>query len=287
MTEPITKPIATNPKKYNLIIEYTSTPENTVDHTLKITNLKATAQPTTIDLRSKIPIMYDQGELGSCTANALCYSYMYNDPSYRPSRLFLYYNERALDGNIQIDAGSSLSQGINALQKYGVCQDVTWPYIINKFTNKPNTVAYSEAVKHEVLTASRVTQTLSSLKGCLQIGQPFVVGIAVYQSFESDVVTNTGYVPLPNTNKELFLGGHAVICVGYNDTRQVWIMKNSWGSSWGAGGYFYLPYAYLTSQSLAGDIWKITKVKVLSSAQKIMVYKTMEKTNILKLKNRK
>jgi C1A family cysteine protease len=66
---------------------------------------------------------------------------------------------------------------------------------------------------------------------------------------------------MPNINKELLLGGHAIVCVGYNDNTQQWIMRNSWSSSWGAKGYFYLPYAYLLNDNLSTDMWTITSLK--------------------------
>jgi len=268
--------MATNPTKYSLIIERGTFPERLTDYTV------TTPLPGVVDLRSKLKIMYDQGDLGSCTSNALCYSFVFNNSTYTPSRLFLYYNERMLDRDVSQDAGSTLTQGINALEKYGVCQESTWPYIINKFAIKPPANAYTEGAQHEVLSALRVKQTMASMKGCLSSGFPFVTGIEVYSSFEGTVATNTGYVPMPNTKTEQLLGGHAVTCVGYNDAKGVWIMQNSWGTSWGDKGYFYLPYNYLLSSSLAGDMWQITKVHVLSTPQKIMVRRINEATKHLK-----
>ena len=258
--------------KYNLKFERGMYPEK-----LKNFAVKATL-PGSVDLRSKINIMYDQGQLGSCTANALCYSYKLNDPTFQPSRLFLYYNERALDGDILDDAGSTLTQGINALIKYGVCSEAIWPYNIAKFTNKPPTNAFTEGLLHQVVSASRVLQTADSMKGCLYSGQPFVLGILVYSSFQTQQVANTGYVPMPNTLRERLLGGHAIICVGYNDTKKVWIMKNSWGSNWGDNGYFYLPYDYLLSKKLAGDMWKITKVEIVIENKKKYVQLKMNES---------
>jgi C1A family cysteine protease len=262
--------------KYSLIVEYDMMPEKVKDYSVSI------ALPGTVDLRSKLSVIYDQGQLGSCTANALCYSFVFNDPTWNPSRLFLYYNERLLDRTINQDAGSTLSAGIVALEKYGVCSEITWPYIINRFTFRPPTNAYTEGLDHQILSAQRVKQTMSSMKGCLISGFPFVLGILIYTSFESSIVTTTGNVPMPNTKKERLLGGHAVICVGYNDAKGVWIMKNSWGTRWGDSGYFYLPYNYLLSSTLAGDMWQITKVEVISKNRKIMVNKMLEKTKFLK-----
>jgi C1A family cysteine protease len=257
--------------KYTLIVEKGACPEKVKDYSVTLPVLHAT-----VDLRNKLNVTYDQGNLGSCTANALCYSFVFNDNKWNPSRLFLYYNERMLDKTIDQDVGSTLSEGIIALEKYGVCSESTWPYNINNFKIKPPTSAYTEGLKHEVLNANRVQQTLSSMKGCLISGYPFVVGIEVYSSFESQSVAKTGYVPMPNTLTEQFLGGHAVICVGYNDAKSVWIMKNSWGTSWGDHGYFYLPYNYLLSSQLAGDMWQVTKVSVLSTPMKLKIYKINE-----------
>ena len=268
-------PIIVN-DKYSLRVEYGMMPEKIKDYTL------TTKLPSEVDLRSKIILMYDQGNIGSCTANALCYGFIYNDRSFTPSRLFLYYNERMLDKTINHDVGSTLTQGITALQKYGVCSEIAWPYITNKFTNKPPENAYIEGLKRQILEASRVQQTMVSMKGCLTSGFPFVVGILVYSSFESLTVTTTGYVSMPNILKERILGGHAVICVGYNDKKGVWIMKNSWGSGWGDRGHFYLPYNYLLSNKLAGDMWTIRKVETLSPQRKVMVYKKLESTKHLK-----
>ena len=99
------------------------------------------------------------------------------------------------------------------------------------------------------------------MKMSLSKANPFVVGIVVYESFESDTVAKSGYVPMPNVTSEAMLGGHAVLCVGYNDIKKVWIMRNSWGTSWGDRGYFYLPYAYLLDNTLTSDLWNISKMK--------------------------
>ena len=258
--------------KLNLKIERGMHPE-------KVKNFTAVQKtPAAVDLRPRINLMYDQGELGSCTANALCYSFINNDPTFEPSRLFLYYNTRVLDKSVLEDAGSTLTQGINALRIYGVSSEQSWPYDISKFTIKPPTNAFTEGLDHQIISSSRVLQTLSSLQGCLFSGQPFVVGILVYTSFLSNTVARTGNVPMPNTMREKILGGHAVVCVGYNNTRKVWIMKNSWGSGWGDKGYFYLPYEYLLSSRLAGDMWKITKVEVVIQNKKKFVQLKMNES---------
>ena len=213
-----------------------------------------------VDMRNKMRPIVDQGNLGSCTANALCCLVNYIDPKMNGSRLFLYYNERSIQGTINFDAGAYLHDGVASLIKNGICSEKSWPYIISKYKTKPPNTCYTEASDHQVLTAKNINNDLQSMKNALQSGFPFVVGILVYQSFMSATVAKTGMVPMPGP-KDRLLGGHAIACVGYDDNKKVFIMKNSWGTSWGAKGYFYLPYAYLTSKSLTSDLWCLLTIE--------------------------
>jgi len=218
------------------------------------------ALPRAVDLRPKLPAAYDQGSLGSCTANALVAAFQHDDATgYYGSRLFLYYNERKLDGDVPEDAGSTLSEGVNALCKYGLASEALWPYVVAQFATKPPAASYTQALAHKAVVASHVAQTPAAIKAALAAGKLVVAGIQVYASFESDAVAATGVVPMPASTEEL-LGGHAVALVGYDDAAGHWIVRNSWGPAWGAHGYFYLPYAYLTDENLASDLWVITKV---------------------------
>jgi len=219
-----------------------------------------TKLPIKIDLRNKFQPVYDQGDLGSCTANALCGIVGYDIPTLFGSRLFLYYNERMIEGTINIDGGAYLSDGIESLQRYGLCDESDWSYDITKFAIKPNDQCYTNALNHRALQVQNINNDLLSMKNSLHNNEPFVVGIAIYSSFETLSVGITGMVPMPKKNDYL-LGGHAVICVGYDDTKKVWIMRNSWGTNWGNKGYFYLPYQYLTNSNLSSDLWIIQKIK--------------------------
>jgi len=230
---------------------------------LNIKNISSPqVMPNGVDLRSKFPPVFDQGNLGSCTANALCGVVAYDNPKLIGSRLFLYYNERRLENDIPDDSGALLIDGIKCLVNYGICPETTWPYYISKFAVKPPQTCYNDALKHKALIVHNINNDLASMKNALISGCPFVVGILVYESFESASVASTGNVPMPNVNKEQLLGGHAIVCVGYDDTKKHWIMRNSWGSSWGVNGYFYLPYAYLLDSNLTSDLWTINKVQL-------------------------
>ena len=215
--------------------------------------------PPSVDLRPKCPPVYDQGTLGSCTANTLVGAYQFDNISFYGSRLFLYYNERVLDHDVNEDAGSTIHEGVTALETYGLCLETAWPYNIASYQVKPNKTCYSNALSHKVTQANQIAQDINSLKACLASGYPFAFGFSVYESFESDAVAQTGIVPMPDTETEQLLGGHAVLCVGYDDDNQWFIVRNSWGASWGDQGYFYMPYAYMTNSDLASDFWEIIK----------------------------
>ena len=215
--------------------------------------------PQKVDLRNKFPPPFDQGSIGSCTANALCGLVAYDDPQLIGSRLFLYYNERKLENDIPDDAGALISDGIKCLLNYGICPESDWVYDITKFAVKPLDKCYTNALNHKALEVYHIKNTLIDMKTALSHGIPFVVGISIYSSFETQSVANTGVVPMP-THSDTLLGGHAVVCVGYDDSKKVWIMRNSWGIYWGDKGYFYLPYSYLLDSNLATDLWTINKI---------------------------
>ena len=247
---------------YNVKVE--RLPEEKLTYKL----FSATTLPAKIDLRSKMPPVYDQGNLGSCTANALAAIFQYDAPTFMGSRLFLYYNERMLEYSTSYDAGATLSSGITCLKKYGICSETTWPYTISAFKTKPPTKCYTTALANRVITATNIQNTAAAMKASLAANEPFVIGFLVYASFESYAVSKTGVVPMPKAGERV-LGGHAVVVCGYDDAKQWWIVRNSWGTRWGDKGYFYVPYAYFLNRNLCSDLWNITSIitpKVLPKA---------------------
>jgi C1A family cysteine protease len=221
--------------------------------------------PSKVDLRSKCPPIYDQGQLGSCTANAIAGAYEFDQAQqhladFMPSRLFIYFNERTMEGTVDIDAGAMLRDGIKSVAKLGVCTEKSWPYDIAAFTDRPGPACFREALKHQAIVYRSVPQQLNMLQACLATGTPFVFGFSVYESFESEDVARTGVVDMPAA-KDKQVGGHAVVAVGYDNAAQRFLMRNSWGRNWGQKGYFTMPYAYLTSPQLAMDFWAIYAVE--------------------------
>ncbi len=222
------------------------------------------ALPPSTDLRAQCPAVYDQGQLGSCTANAIAGAIEFDRMKQKlsdfvPSRLFIYYNERVIEGTVGSDSGAQIRDGIKSVNKQGVCPETDWPYNITKFTQKPPAKAYRDAKLDRAIAYQRLVQTMMQMKGCLASGYPFVFGFAVYESFESRRVAQTGHAPMPGPGEKQ-LGGHAVAAVGYDDGPQTFLIRNSWGDGWGMAGYFTLPYAYLAQPSLASDFWTIRLV---------------------------
>jgi C1A family cysteine protease len=223
------------------------------------------ALPAKVDLRNQCPPVYDQGQLGSCTGNAIAGAHQFDqmkeaaNKAFAPSRLFIYYNERVIEGTVASDSGAQIRDGIKSVGQSGVCPETEWQYDITKFAVKPPPQSYTDAAKNKAIQYQRVARNLSQMKGCLAAGFPFVFGFTVYESFESPQVAQTGIVPMP-APKESVVGGHAVMAAGYDDSQQSFIVRNSWGTGWGLKGYFMMPYAYLLDANLSDDFWTIRLV---------------------------
>lgn len=217
--------------------------------------------PPVVDNRGTMPAVFDQGQLGSCTSNATAGQIwaLAQNKALIPSRLFIYYNSRKLEGTTGSDSGASIRDSIKSVVRWGYAPETDWPYDISKFKKAPPKNAYNDAVKDKISKYQSVSQDPNSIKAALVTGDTVNFGFTVYESFESDAVTQTGIVPMPQPN-ETVLGGHAVLLVGYDDSKNWYIARNSWGAGWGDKGYFYMPYAYVHNHNLASDFWVITGV---------------------------
>lgn len=223
----------------------------------------------TVDLRETgfLPDVWDQGYLGSCVPHGVDCAYAYDlarqgeGSNWAGSKLFLYYNGRVRENTVNEDSGLTITDGIKVLNESGTAPDVDWPYEIDRFTERPPEIAYLDGKLHEAVKYVKVNQTVADMQACLTAGTPIVIGFTVYESFMSDIVAETGGVPMPDISEDS-LGGHCVVIVGYTfrNGHAVWICRNSWGTEWGDGGYFYMPQAYLTSRSLASDFWTVQSV---------------------------
>ncbi|MBK5186837.1 MAG: C1 family peptidase [Gemmatimonadaceae bacterium] len=234
------------------------------DFPYRVPRRTAAALPSAVDLRPLMPPVYDQGQLGSCTANAIGGAFEFdllkqNEPDFVPSRLFIYYNERVIERTVEEDSGAQLRDGMKTLAHQGTCPEPMWPYVLSQFATKPTTDCYVAGRRHLGITYMRVDQELAQMRGCVAAGYPFIFGFTVYESFESDRVARTGTVPMPQGD-ERTLGGHAMCVVGYDNPRKLFIVRNSWGPNWGKKGYGTMPYAFFTNTDLSADFWTLRAV---------------------------
>lgn len=209
---------------------------------------------------------FDQGALGSCTANATVGAITFDqrvqeEPSVMESRLFIYYYSRLLEGNQDHDAGASLRDVMKAYNQYGVCPESEWPYDIANFSTKPTAEATCRPIHY-----AAVEQNSFELRRTIIAGFPVIFGFTVYDNFESPEVASTGELDLPQDSNSV-LGGHAVLMMGYDDNvpfpsgaKGGVYVRNSWGTDWGQSGYFWMPMAYITNPNLADDFWVIDKL---------------------------
>ena len=218
--------------------------------------------PNLVDLRNYCSPIENQGSLGSCTGQSIAGAIellnkrggKHNDVS----RLFIYYYERLILGTVNYDSGAYIRDGIKATNKYGASLESLWPHDIRKFRQEPITEAKNDALNRKVTRYERV----NDFNGCIDAlsnGYPVIMGFRVYDSFMSKNVARTGIMPYPNTKREKLLGGHAVLLVGYDKRRKVFIARNSWGTNWGDKGYFYMPFD-IVKPNMSSDYWIIKSV---------------------------
>lgn len=204
------------------------------------------------------PIL-DQGYLGSCLANATyALIYILSNGKINLSRLHLYMTTRAIDySSLTEDTGGTIRGSMKAISKYNLCNEKIWKYTINNFDKLPPLQAFTNTYKIKNYEYTFVDQNLTSIKNTLFSGNPIVIGILVYSSFDSPNAINYGLIPMPNTKKEELYGGHALLLIGYHDESKTFKFQNSWGTSWGDKGFGYIPYDYVTNQNLAFDLCTI------------------------------
>jgi len=239
--------------------------------------IAATALPKAWNNQQWCSPVFDQGNEGSCTGHgwAAADEYMqlreiryklavsaeapelFDATQYIPaSRQFIYWCERFLEGDTDQDGGAEVRDGAKVLSTIGVCREALWPYTSKNMFTKPSAAAYAEASQHKILHYTKLNG-LSDIRHCLASQYVAVFGFSVYDNFESDHCAATGDLKMPGPDESV-QGGHCVVAVGYDDNLRHLICRNSWGASWGKGGYFTMPFSYITS-GLASDFWTMTK----------------------------
>jgi C1A family cysteine protease len=246
-------------KKYG----WTPQPIDSRDH-IYSPDVNSSKLPLIVDLRPKCPEVWHQGSLGSCSAHGVAFAHQFSQMkqgkknTFAPSRLAIYYDGRKLINTINSDSGIYIRDGIKVIAKTGVAPESMWPYIVSKFKVSPSQEYYAQALDNQGVRYKAVPADLISIKSSLVEGFPVVFGFNVYESFESEETAKSGIMSIPKEGERL-VGGHCVSFVGYNETKKMFICRNSWGSDWGDGGYFYMPYEIALKE--ATDLWQLSEVE--------------------------
>lgn len=271
------------PDRRDIIVSHYPTDSDDDQSIPTSTEFNNTVDILRVDLRKDMPAVYDDAGLGCSTVSALAALLEFHelrqrpDTHYIPSRLVWYYLARELRGTVPADAGVSFRDAFKALNDEGVCDEQEWPFVANLLTVAPSWSTYESTPRSRGVVYKRVPQTLEALKHCLANRRPVACGLSVYVSFERGLTRRTGQIALPAcaadlvevnpdgakdesvaaVDDDIHMGGHALVLVGYDDTDQCFLVRNSWGTGWGANGYGHIPFSYVLNPMLARDFWVI------------------------------
>ena len=232
------------------------------DHKFSAKHLSVDDFPEIIDLSEYLPPVMDQGKIGDCTAHSITEAFRAERikaklEDFDMARLQLYYDERDVEGTVSSDSGAMIRDGIKSLSNKGVAHETLWPYNDNDLFTKPTANVYEDAENYKISKFASVDVNPASIMEALNDGHPVMIGISVFNSFESDEVAETGLVPMPGAN-DTVLGGHAVLVWGAKKNEKLFGVRNSWGENWGDHGNFWAPFDYIGSEKFGSDYWVIT-----------------------------
>jgi len=211
-----------------------------------------------VDLRPLCSRVENQARLNSCTANATVGAMEILERKQGMeqvdlSRLFVYYNTRVLDGSVDKDVGSYISNAMRAVKAKGACLESIWQYALGAVFALPSDAAYADGMNRQAVEYARVVQGAGVLQA-LNGGLPVVYGMMLRESFER--TRGDGLVPVPAAG-EPATGGHAMLIVGYDLDERTYLVRNSWGEGWGDGGYCRIPFVMVDDSRMSWDFWVI------------------------------
>lgn len=237
-------------------------------------------QATSVDLRSNFAAIKDQGQTGSCLSFAVTSVFEYvmrlinrNKKEFDLSERFLYYNARMLDseaGDVRGQDGSRFKPTIDSLIQFGIASEEYCAYSPNSIDEKPSAAAYEDAKKRLLKKALNVPRNINAIKSALVDGYPVVASFTLLPSFAN---IDHGFVPMPSEeeiaqpHEETEHSAHAMTIVGFEDKLQCFLVRNSWGVSWGAKGYCYIPYEYIENEQLFNYACVLTEIDSVSTTE--------------------
>lgn len=223
-----------------------------------------------VDLRDKFLPVRNQGAMGSCTAFATTavMEAMSKGKKEALSPLFFYYAERkdmeenGMSKASRKDTGANMPLAAATAVKVGATTEKMVPYADGKegLAYDATSAHFTAALENKMKRKVNI-KTVPGMKASLANGKPFIMAIILYDSFMTRTVARTGEMFLPQRGEEI-QGGHAVVCVGYDDSKQAFLVRNSWGKDWGQGGHFWMPYeyfkpTYIGASRFYGSCWTL------------------------------
>jgi len=237
--------------------------------------------PTQVDLRAWCSPIETQGNLGSCTAQAGVGLLEYFQrrafsKHLDGSRRFLYKVTRKLMGwQFDGDTGAYMRTAMSAMILLGLQPWESGPQDTPRYNEEPSPFCFAFAQNFKTIRYYRLDppgtknrDVLKNVKTLLAAELPSMFGFSVYSSIPG-VGDGTGDIPYPSSTDSI-LGGHALVAVGYDDQYKIGsdtgalLVRNSWSTDWGEGGYGWLPYSYVT-KDLAFDFWSLVQAEFVDT----------------------
>jgi hypothetical protein len=190
------------------------------------------------------------------------------------SRSQIYYSVRVLEGDPERDDGVETRSVMKVLEKVGAAPEAQWPFDPASILTPAPANVVDAAASYRIGSYARLNGANDFLR-CLASGNPFVMGFMVPQSLDGDDIDRTGIMPMPDFKTDPIIGGHDVLCVGYDTTFRhapffknsgidesrvedtMLLIRNSWGAGWSRKfrGHFWMPLSYAVNRSTGGDAW--------------------------------
>lgn len=214
-----------------------------------------------LNLRHDMPPVYDQGSTNSCVAHSAAGAFEFirkkqSLPGGTPSRLFIYWQARAYENAERYDEGCQIRSGIKALAHTGAPPESDWPFKSSRVNVKPDRHSFAVAEHARLVQYARINDKdrFNSILSCLTHEGPVLFGISVFPSIQSAGTDRSGYIQLPESTEPV-VGGHAMLLTGYDGAARKFFLRNSWGESWGYGGYGTIDEDYVLNRDLCSDLW--------------------------------
>jgi C1A family cysteine protease len=222
------------------------------------------ALPASVDLRASLPPVWNQGSIGSCVAHGVAIAHIAAQRKNKaakeimPARLALYFQGRAVRGWQAQDSGMFISDAMKCVAKLGVADEKLYPYLTTRYLLKPPAAVYANGLLHQSLEYQKIDSSKPDvIKAALAEGLPVVFGSTLYEN-HGTLVGNV--MPDPDLSTSA-IGGHCMALVGYDSGKKQFLVRNSWGKSWGDNGHHWVSEKYICDLSLTDDVWVLKKVE--------------------------